>query len=115
MKHWFPEMYSHTADFRTSVLEAYHEHGMRIFIEVGCCSHRTSSIETILADYDDVVHVAMNRDGDSKTMRMKAIAELLCHGIVGSSFVCDTKNPTFIPVRKVVAGKYFHMIKPSKY
>ena len=54
-------MYSNTADFRTSVLEAYHEHGMRIFIEVGCCSHRTSSIETILAEYDDVVHVAMNR------------------------------------------------------
>jgi len=101
MKHWFPEMYSQTADFRTSVLEAYHEHNMRIFIEVGCCSHRTSSIETILADYDDVVHVAMNRDGDPKIMRMKAMAELLSHGIVGSSFVCETKEPTFIPVRRV--------------
>ena len=100
MKHWFPEMYSQTADFRTSVLEAYHEHNMRIFIEVGCCSHRTSSIETILADYDDVVHVAMNRDGDPKIMRMKAMAELLCHGIVGSSFVCETKDATFIPVRR---------------
>ena len=101
MKHWFPEMYSQTADFRTSVLEAYHEHNMRIFIEVGCCSHRTSSIETILADYDDVVHVAMNRDGDPKIMRMKAMAELLSHGIVGSSFVCETKEATFIPVRRV--------------
>ena len=115
MKHWFPEMYSQTADFRTSVLEAYHEHHMRIFIEVGCCSHRTSSIETILAEYDDVVHVAMNRDGDPKIMRMKAMAELLSHGIVGSSFVRETKEPTYIPVRKVVAGQYFHMIKPSKY
>jgi acyl transferase domain-containing protein len=105
---WFAQMYTHTADFRTSVRSAFHDHGMKIFIEVGCGGQCTRNIDHILSAHrGSFLAIALNgsRRGDVVGAQRQQLAKLLTHGVLSAdsrgSRQLFSPCPVFLPVRKV--------------